>query len=115
MAFSRGATGLSNLPSSFKSILGVTVESVPGIQVYLECIGTLGSFEMMARTLEYLSSVQLIPPPLEVEQECRDSFPDEAGKWILLRDEEGKPGLFLRCGGTLGVFLKLRRVCRGTY
>ena len=84
MAFSRGATGLSHLPSSFESILGVTVESVPGIQVYLECTGTLGSFEMVERPLEFLSSVKLSPPPLQVRQECWDSFPDEAGKWTLL-------------------------------
>ena len=30
------------------------------------------------------------------------------------RDEEGKPGLFLSCGGTHGVPFKWRRVCRGT-
>ena len=84
MAFSRGAIGLSHLPLCPESFLGVIVEPLRGSQIYLECIGTLGSFEMMARTLEYLSSVQLIPPPLEVEQECRDSFPDEAGKWTLL-------------------------------
>ena len=66
MAFSRGATGLSHLPSCFESIVGVTVESVQGNQVYLECIETLGSFEMVAGTLEFLSSVQLRLPPLEV-------------------------------------------------
>ena len=66
MAFSRGATGLSHLPSCFESIVGVTVESVQGNQVYLECIETLGSFEMVAGTLEFLSSVKWRPPPLEV-------------------------------------------------
>ena len=84
VAFSKGATGLSHMPSCFQSILGVTVESVPGIQVYLECTGTLGSFEMVERPLEFLSSVKLSPPPLQVRQECWDSFPDEAGKWTLL-------------------------------
>ena len=84
VAFSRGATGLSHLPSSFESILGVTVESVPGIQVYLECIGTLGFFEMVARPLEFLSSFKLRQPPLEVRRECWDSFPNEAGKWTIM-------------------------------
>ena len=55
MAFSRDATGLSHLPSCFGMILGVTVESVQGSQVYLEWIGTLGSFGMVARPLEFLS------------------------------------------------------------
>ena len=44
VAFSRGATGLSHLPLCLELFLGVTVESVQGSQVYLEFIGTLGSF-----------------------------------------------------------------------
>ena len=66
MALNRGATGLSHLPSCFELKLGVAVESVQGNQVYLECIETLGSFEMVAGTLEFLSSVKLRLPPLEV-------------------------------------------------
>ena len=44
----------------------MTVESVQGTLVYLEWIGTLGSFEMLAGNLELLSSVKWKPPPLEV-------------------------------------------------
>ena len=47
MGFSQGATGLSHEPSCFESILGVTVESVQGNQMYLEWIGTSGSFGMV--------------------------------------------------------------------
>ena len=43
-AFSRGVTGLSHLPLCFELTFGVTVESVQGNQVYLEWIGTSGSF-----------------------------------------------------------------------
>ena len=43
MAFSRDATGLSHVPSDCESILGVTIESVQGNQVYLEWIGTSGA------------------------------------------------------------------------
>ena len=68
----------------FESIIGVTVESVQGSQVYLECTGTSGSSEMVARPLQFLSSDKLRPPPLEVQQECQDSFPNEAGKWNLI-------------------------------
>ena len=71
-------------PLCFGSILGVTVESVQGRQVYLEWIGTLGSFGMVARPLEFLSSVKLKPPYVEVRWERRDSFPNEAGKWTLI-------------------------------
>ena len=58
----------------------MTVESVQGSQVYLECIGKLASFEMVTRPLEFLSSVKLRQPSLEVGREHRDSFTDEAGK-----------------------------------
>ena len=84
MALSRGATGLSHLPLCFESILSMTVESVQRGQVYLECIGTSGSFDLLELTLEFFSSVKLRPPPLEVRQQQRDSFHNEAGKWNLL-------------------------------
>ena len=82
--------------------------------MYLECIGTSGSFEVGAQTLEFHSSVKWRPSPLEVIQEPRDSVPEEAGKRTLLSDEEGKSGLFLSCGRFLGVPLEWRRVCQGT-
>ena len=106
MAFSRGATGLSHLPWCFESILEVTVESVQGSQVYLEWIGTLGSFGMVARPLEFLSSVKLRPLPLEVRRERRIPFLTKQRNGTSSRDEEGKPGLFLSCGGTLNVPLE---------
>ena len=59
-------TGLSNLPSCFESILGVTIDSLQGNLVYREWIGALGSLGMVATPLEFLSSVQLRLPPLEM-------------------------------------------------
>ena len=53
MAFSQSAKGLPHLQSCFESILRVTVESVQGNQVYLEWIGTSGSFGMVAVSLEF--------------------------------------------------------------
>ena len=114
MAFSLGATGLSHLPSCFESIFGVTVESVQGSQVSLEWIGTSGSFGMVTRPLEFLSSFNLRLPPPAMPQECQDSFLDEAGKGSSSREEEGISELFLSCGGTLSVSLKWTQVCRGT-
>ena len=52
--------------------------------VYLEGIGISESFEIVARPLEFLSSVKLRPPPCEVLREHRDSFPNKAGKWTLI-------------------------------
>ena len=95
MAFSRGATGLSHLPLCFESILRVTIESVQESQVYWKCIGTSGSFEMGTGPPEFLSSVKLRPPALEVPQERWHSFPDEAGKWTLLLGLGGKTGALL--------------------
>ena len=92
----------------------MTVESVQGSQVYLEWIGTSGSFGMVVRPLEFFLSLKLRLPLLEVQWECRDSFATKQGNGPSSRDEEGKLGLILCCGGTLGVPLEWRRECRGT-
>ena len=41
-------------------------------------------------------------------------FPMKLRKGPSSRDEEGEPGLFMSCGGTLGVPVDGRRGCRGT-
>ena len=84
VAFSQGSIGLSNLPLCFESIFDVTVESVQGNQVYLEWTGTSGSFGMVARPLEFLSTFKLRAPPLEVRRDQWGSFPNEAGKETLI-------------------------------
>ena len=72
------------------------------------------SFGMVARPLEFLSTFPLRAPPLEMRLELQDSFPEEAEKRTSSRVEEGKPGLFMSSGGTLGVPLEWRQVCLGT-
>ena len=72
------------------SILGVTVESVQGSQVYLEWIRTSWSFGMVARPWEFFSSVKLRPPPPEMRWECWESFLEEAGKWTPISRGGGK-------------------------
>ena len=69
---------------------------------------------MVAQPLEVLSTFLLRTPPLELRLECRESFSEETGKEPSSQAEKGKTGLLLSCGGTLGVPLKWRRVCRGT-
>ena len=73
-----------NVPSCFESYLEVKVESVQGNQVYLEWIGTSGSFGIVAQALVFRSTFYWRSPHLEVGRECWDSFPYEAGKWTLL-------------------------------
>ena len=74
---------MSHLPSCFESILEVTIESLQGNLVYLGWVGTLGSVGIVARPLEFLSTLKLRAPPLEVRREHHDSFPNEAVKWTL--------------------------------
>ena len=60
------------------------MKSVQESQEYLEWIRASGSFEIVARALEYLLRVYFRLPSLEVRRERQDSFPDEAGKGILI-------------------------------
>ena len=114
MAFSRGATGLSHLPSCFELILWVTIESVQESQVYLEWIGTSGSFGMVARPLEFLSTFMLRVPPLEMRRERRESFPYETGKGSLISSSEAETGLPWMCSGP-SCFLSSGDGCVGTF
>ena len=75
---------MSHQLSCFESVYMVIVKSLQVSQVYLEFIRTSVSFDMVARPLEFLSSVKLRPPPLEVRRVSRNSFPDEARKWTPL-------------------------------
>ena len=50
----------------------------------MQCIGTSGAFEMVEGPLEFLSTVKLRPPTLELRWDRRDSFPNETGKWTLI-------------------------------
>ena len=113
------------MPSCFESILGVTVESVQGNQVYLERIGTSGSFLVVAQPLVFLFSFTLRLPSLELRWECWDSFPNEKGNGPSSRDEEGKTGLFLSClwhsillssgDRYVGLLFELPKGCQGPF
>ena len=103
MAFSRDATGLSHVPSDCESILGVTIESVQGNQVYLEWTGTLESFGMVGRPLEFLSTFKLRPHHLSCDRNAGIPFPGKQRNGPSSPDEEAKTGLFLNCFGTLGI------------
>ena len=114
VSFSQGATGLSHWPWCFESILRVTVESVQWNQFYQGWTGTWGSFGMVKRPL---SSSRLSGGDrllLSCQENVRILFLTKQEIGPSSRDEEGKIGLFLSCGGTLGVPLEWRRVCRGT-
>ena len=72
------------MPSCCDSILGVTVESVQENLVFLERTGISLFFGMVSGPLEFLSTFKLKGPPLEVQWECRHSFPEESGKVTLI-------------------------------
>ena len=81
---------------------------------------------MVAQLLEFLLSVKLRLPLLEVRQKCPDSFPDEAAKWTLLSRWGAKTGALLelwrepRCSpwvetGMSGSFLSLPQGNQGLF
>ena len=84
-AFLRGfPTGLSHGPPWCESILGLKVEAVQGKQVSLEWTETSGDSGNGGTTLEFLSPFLWRAPPLEMQRERREFFPDHAGKGSLL-------------------------------
>ena len=69
---------------------------------------------MVTRTLEFLSTFLWQAPPLEMQWEPRESFPDEAKKGTLISNCGVQNGALLSFAGTLGVPLEWRRVIRAT-
>ena len=67
--------GLSHLPLCCESVLGVQVESVQGNQAYLEWLGKSGSFPIEVCLLGCTRVSRLDQPPLEGQQQHRESFP----------------------------------------
>ena len=85
VAFPRGfPTGMSHVPQSCESILGLKDEAVQGKQVSLEWTETLGYSGNGGTTLEFLSPFRFRAPPLEMRRNRREFFPDHAGKGSLL-------------------------------
>ena len=79
-AFPQGfITGLSHVPPWCESILGLKVEAVQGKQVSLEWTETSGDSGNGGTTLEFLSPFLWRAPPLEMQRERREFFPDHAG------------------------------------
>ena len=99
--------------SCLESILGLTVESVLGSQVYLEVLGHLGLLEWWYDpwSSSRLSSRDRLL--LRCDGNTGIPFRTKQGNGTSSQVEEGKLGFFLSCGGTLGVPLEGRQVCRG--
>ena len=80
LAFPPGfPTGLSHVPPWCESILGLKIEAVQGKQVSLEWTETSGGLGMVARPWSPLPFLWRAPP-LEMQRERREFFPDHAGK-----------------------------------
>ena len=115
-AISRGTTGLSGLPSCRELILGVTFQSLQGNEALSLVVGDIGVFLNSGTTrgvpLEFQGETGLL---LRCDRNIRIPLQTKQGNGPSSRVEEGKPGLFLNCGGKLGVPLEWRRVCWGTF
>ena len=84
-AFPRGfPTGLFHVPPWCESILGLKVEAVQGKQVSLERTETSGGLWECGTILEFLSPFLWRAPPLEMQRDRGEFFPDHAGKGSLL-------------------------------
>ena len=114
VAFPRGfPTGLSHVPPWCESILDLKVESMLGKQVSLEWTETSGGLWECGTILEFLSPFLWRAPPLEMQRERREFFPDHQGMdqtSRAMRRKRGSSG----CGQDFPVPLEWRRVCRGT-
>ena len=76
--------GLSHVPPWCESILGLKVEAVQGKQVSLEWTDNSGCSGNGDTTLEFLSPFLWRGPPLEMQGEHWEFFPNHAGKGFLL-------------------------------
>ena len=72
------------MPPWCESILGLKVEAVQGKQVTLEWTEKSGGLCECGTTLEFLSPFLWTAPPLDLRWECREFFPEHAGKGSLL-------------------------------
>ena len=118
-------TGLSHVSPWCESILGMKVEAVQGKQVSLEWTEPSGGLWECGTTLEFISPFLWRAPPLEMRRECREIFPDHAGKGSLLSSLEGETGILwmwaeLSCfhssgDGYVGELLELQQGCEGPF
>ena len=84
-AFPRGfPTGLPHVPLWYESNLVLKVEAVQVLQVPWNGLRHMGDSGNGGMTLEFLSPFLWREPPLEMRRECREFFPDHAGKGSLL-------------------------------
>ena len=111
------------MPPWCESILSLKVEAVQGKHVSLEWTETSGGLWECGTTLEFLSPFLLRAPLLEMGQEGREFFPDDAGKGSHLSSYATETGLlwmwaglsfFLSTGdGYVGELLELQQGCEG--
>ena len=108
--------GLSGLPSCRELILLVTFQSSQGNEALSLVVGDIGVFLNSGTTrgvpLEFQGENNLL---LRRGRNVGIPLQTKQGNGPSSRVEEGKPGLFLNCGGKLRVPLEWRRVCWGTF
>ena len=85
-----------------------------GVRCVWSALGYLGSVEVWQdpwSSSQASSGDRLL---LRYDRNDKIPSPTKQGNGPSSRAKEGEPGLFLSCGGTLGVPLECRRVCAGT-
>ena len=80
------------MPPMCELILGLKVEAVQGKQDSLEWTETSGGFWEWWHDLEFLSPLLFRVPPLEMQRERREFFPDTQGKDPSFRARRQKHG-----------------------
>ena len=111
------------MPLWCESILGLKVEAVQGIQVPWNELRHLGDSGNGGTTLEFLSPFLWSAPPLEMQREGREFFPEHAAKGTCLSSNKAETGLlwmwaglscFLSSGdGYVGELLEVQQGCEG--
>ena len=106
---------LSVLHSCLELIPGVKFQLLKGNEALSRVDGDIGVFSnggtILGVRLEFQGESSLL---LRCDRNIGIPLQMKQGIGPSSRDEEGKLGLFLSCGGKLDVPLELSRVCRGT-
>ena len=116
---------LSHVPPWSESILGMKLLAVQGKQVLWNRLRHMGDSGNGGTTLEFLSPFLWGAPPLEMQQELPELFPEKAVKGSLILSYEADTGLpwmwagppcFLSSGdGYVRELLELQQGCEGPF
>ena len=113
------------MPPWCESILDVTVKAVQVKEFPLEWTQSSGGLLDWWHDPGVLLAFPVESAPLEMRRECREFFPDHAGKGSLISSYKEEKGLLWMCKGRssflssgqgyVGELLELQQVCEGPF